>query len=66
MVKLMQFPAKINSHVIITAQDYIEPAERDLFYNFAPGEGNQPVNIFLENGKWQWRTSNFIQKDQVR
>jgi hypothetical protein len=33
---------------LLTTQDFIEPGDRDLLYNFAPGEGSVPVSVFLE------------------
>ena len=36
------------SDTLLSAQDFIEPNERDMIYNFAPGEGSVPVSVFLE------------------
>ncbi|VDI54623.1 Hypothetical predicted protein [Mytilus galloprovincialis] len=33
---------------LLTAPDFVEPAERQLIYNFAPGEGQIPVSVFME------------------
>lgn len=34
--------------IMLTTQDFIEAEERDLLYNFAPGERSIPVSVFLE------------------
>ena len=34
---------------MLSSQDFIETNERDFVYNFAPGERNIPVSVFLEN-----------------
>lgn len=36
------------SDTILSAKDFIETNERDLIYNFTPGEGNIPVSVFLQ------------------
>lgn len=36
------------SDTLLSAQDFIEPGEREKVYNFAPGEGAIPVSVFLE------------------
>lgn len=34
---------------LLFAPEFVEPSERDMVYNFAPGEGHIPVSVFMKD-----------------
>lgn len=34
---------------LLSAPEFVEPSERDMVYNFAPGEGQIPVSVFMQD-----------------